>query len=179
MIRFEMDDDGDGHALARRLMELAPMMMQSMVRELRTVDHHIEPNHMQILGLLARRQFTMSELADKQRVSLPAVSKTISALVDRGWVERMAVPDDRRVVQLKLTAEGLGLLKEMRRTMIASVERILDRLTAEERAQLSTGLDVLYRAIGNPLPQCAAQDVVVPGNDAQAPVLAPYGAVAE
>jgi DNA-binding MarR family transcriptional regulator len=155
---FDLDDDGDGHALARRLMELAPMMMQSMVRELRTVDHHIEPNHMQILGLLASRQFSMSELSEKQRVSLPAVSKTISALVDRGWVERVAVPDDRRVVQLKLTGEGLSLLKEMHRTMIASVERILDRLTDEERAQLSAGLDVLYKAIGNPPSPFAAND---------------------
>ena len=157
---FDIDDDGDGHALARRVLEIAPLMMQSIVRDLRSAEHHIEPNHMQILGLLATHQFRMSELAEKQRVSLPAVSKTISALVDRGWVERIAVPEDRRVVQLKLTGQGLDLLKEMRRTMIASVERILAKLTVEERAQLAAGLDVLYGALGNLPYPCPGHDTV-------------------
>ena len=51
----------------------------------------------------------MSELARAQAVSLPTMSNSISAMVERGWVRREAPDGDRRVVMIDVTPTALQL----------------------------------------------------------------------
>ena len=54
----------------------------------------------------AAKPVTVSALADVMRRSLPAISQRVTALEEKGFVERVADPADRRVTGLRLTAEG-------------------------------------------------------------------------
>src|SRR3954453_10550475 len=51
-----------------------------------------------------------AEAAAISKATLTGVVKTLEA---RGWIERRGRSDDRRLVELSLTAEGLALMKEI------------------------------------------------------------------
>lgn len=54
----------------------------------------------------AAKPVTLSELAGAMRQSLPALSQRVTALEEKGFVERVADPADRRVTGLRLTERG-------------------------------------------------------------------------
>jgi DNA-binding MarR family transcriptional regulator len=74
------------------------------------------------------------------------VSATVDTLVERGWVERTAALDDRRVVQLSITAAGRDVLERADTAMRARLDDVLghvDDVAAVRRAltALGDGLD--------------------------------------
>jgi DNA-binding MarR family transcriptional regulator len=144
-----MDDE---HLLARKLLTIIHRVRHSLDAELRHVDqeYRIDPAHFGVLMRLRRRVHNVSELADQLKVSLPSMSKTVTALVKRGWVERARSQEDRRVVQLHLTDDGRAVLGKMRDLADNAIAKILSSLSQEERQLLSAGLDALYRALGEP-----------------------------
>jgi DNA-binding MarR family transcriptional regulator len=141
----------EDEALASRLLETAPIIMRFIHKALRDTDLRVEPNQYQLLQMLAHHDFTVSELARKRKVTLPSMSKTVNAMVERGWVERLDVPGDRRVVQVRLTEEGRGAMREAREPMLRIVLGALSTLGDDEKQTLSDGLDVLHVAFGGPL----------------------------
>jgi len=138
--------DVDGETLARRVLETIPLIMRLIHKDLRRLEHHMEPNQYQILGMLMKGSLTVSDLAQRQRVSLPSMSKTVNSLVERGLVLRLDDPGDRRVVQLQITQPGRSALGEIPALLVPSLVEALSRLDAGERDTLSAGLDVLHRA---------------------------------
>jgi DNA-binding MarR family transcriptional regulator len=126
-----------------------------MDADLRRLDkrHVVDPAHFPILRSLRRRAYNVSELAERFEVSLPSMSKTVTALVKRGWVERVRSQEDRRVVQLHLTDDGRAILGEMREHAENAVTALLGPLSPEQRERLSAGLDALYAALGESLDQ--------------------------
>ena len=144
-----MDSDRDRDSLARRVMDTFPLIVRSLNRDLRSFDQRSDLTHVQILGMLVDRAHSISELAGRQQVSLPSMSKTVQALVDRDWVERMPSPDDRRVALVKLTVSGGDALREARGAMLAGVAKALAALSSREREALAEGLVVLGRAFGS------------------------------
>ncbi len=55
----------------------------------------------------------LSDLASLQGVSLPTMSNSISAMVERGWVRREAPDGDRRVVMIDVTPTGRAALERV------------------------------------------------------------------
>ena len=146
----------DTQTLATRLIETVPLIMRYMFRNLHETDHRIEPNQLRILAMLADQQCNLSELAAKQAVSLPSMSKTVNMLVERGWIERTEAPQDRRMVRLCLTAQGRSALQEVHQAMIETTDAALSRLGPDERATLAAGLELLHTVFAAaPCPQDA------------------------
>jgi DNA-binding MarR family transcriptional regulator len=88
---------------------------------------------------------TVSELADTELVSLPAISRILGALEDDGLVARERVADDRRRVQARITRKGRTLMNGAR---ARRVERIAERLSAldpDELGLIAAATDVLER----------------------------------
>ncbi|HEY2916621.1 MAG TPA: MarR family transcriptional regulator, partial [Candidatus Limnocylindrales bacterium] len=96
-----------------------------------------------ILSMLDRHgEMPMSRLADMLDVSLSNASGIIDRLEDRSLVERVRVPDDRRVVLVRTTAEG--------RASLARAEVFKDDLLAKILGRLDdAGLDRLAAALGD------------------------------
>ncbi|MHA3703568.1 MarR family winged helix-turn-helix transcriptional regulator [Jatrophihabitans sp. YIM 134969] len=59
-----------------------------------------------VVGATARGSLSMSELPRALGVTKQAFSQLVDTLVLRGYVERVAVPDDRRRITLGLTDRG-------------------------------------------------------------------------
>src|SRR3954470_12714141 len=75
---------------AREILTIVPLVMRTVAAELRAAGELPAPAHFGLLSLLTSksRAVTLTELAALQGVSLPTMSNTISAMVERGWVRR-------------------------------------------------------------------------------------------
>jgi DNA-binding MarR family transcriptional regulator len=97
---------------------------------------------------------TMSRLAERERVTPPAITKLVSALESAGLAERRPSVDDRRVVQVYATDAGRDLLERGRADRVRAVAQLLDGLSAAELATLEQAAQI----IGERLSSAASQD---------------------
>ena len=105
----------------------------------------LAPHQFSVLAHLERAPRTARELADAERVSPPAMHRTVSALVDRGYVDRTADPDDGRCVILGLTSDGRSALATARTERSAWLHTKLERLSPQERELLAAATTVLAK----------------------------------
>lgn len=90
---------------------------------------------------------TPRELAEIECVSAPSMTRTVNALVERGFVRRDADPDDGRQVHLQLTPEGRKTLSAIRRSRDEWVYSRMADLSDEDCAVLRQAADILERVV--------------------------------
>jgi DNA-binding MarR family transcriptional regulator len=134
-------------AVARRAMEIVPLVMRTITVELRRGGPALAPGHFRLLGMMAHCPCNLSELARRQGVSLPTMSDSITLLVDRGLAQRIPDPRDRRIVIVELTEAGRSALNEMQSQVESRVAELLAGLSAAQLASLAAGLDVLRQLV--------------------------------
>jgi DNA-binding MarR family transcriptional regulator len=82
-------------------------------------------------------------LADHEGVSAPAMSGYIDRLEAAGLVERVRSQEDRRRVGLRVTGEGVRVLRSARSRRTAWLAQRLRRLNETERAAIQAALEPL------------------------------------
>jgi DNA-binding MarR family transcriptional regulator len=87
----------------------------------------------------------LGEVASRENLSAPFVTKIVTKLEDLGLVERAAVPGDRRVSMVSTTSDGKALLEEVRTRRTAYLNRRLSRLDSHEIEALIAALPILER----------------------------------
>ena len=143
----------DNRTLAGQFLEIIPLVMRVVAADLRRSDMTIDPAYFRLLNMLDHRAWSLGELAEKQAVSLPTMSNTISTLESRGWVARSRSPEDRRVVLVELTTAGRVALEAVRAKMLDRVASVLEPLTPAQRQELVSGLDSLRQVFSAALPE--------------------------
>lgn len=135
---------------ARQVVEVIPLVMRTLALEMRSTGYLPAPVHCPLMVILTEGPHNLSELAEIQAVSLPTMSNSISALVERGWVTRVRAPYDRRMVLVELTPAGRAVLQDVKRSVEGRVGRLLASLSPAECDQLLTGLQVLRGCFARP-----------------------------
>jgi len=148
-------------AVAQAIIKVIPQVMRTIGAERQFSGHAMLPAHLHLLAILANHPCNLSELAVRHAVSLPTMSNSISVLVERGWVNRVPSPDDRRQVLLELTPDGRMVLVEIKSRAEARVAEVLGALSSDELAELAAGLAVLEQAFAHPI-ACAKPNVPTP-----------------
>ena len=87
------------------------------------------------------------ELAARERVSPPAMTKHVDRLERDGLVERTQSEDDRRRVGIRLTDEGQRLLRRVRSRRTAWLAHRLAGLDAAELAAIEAAVGPLSRLL--------------------------------
>src|SRR6516165_12831877 len=82
-------------------------------------------------------------LAAREGVTQPAMTQLIARLQDAGLVDRAADPADGRVVQVRITADGLAVLAGRRAVRAERLAGLLDRLSPDEREALAAALPAM------------------------------------
>jgi DNA-binding MarR family transcriptional regulator len=86
---------------------------------------------------------TPSELAARERIRRPTVSRIVCRLEDAGLVTRAADRGDRRSSLITVTPAGLELLAVARNRKDAFLSERLDALSADDRATLERAAQLL------------------------------------
>jgi DNA-binding MarR family transcriptional regulator len=135
---------------ARDILEIIPLVMRTVAAELRAAGEMPAPAHFGLLSLLSVRPRMLTDLASMQGVSLPTMSSSITAMVERGWVKRTAPEEDRRVVMVEVTATGRAALERVSRAAEAHLADVLGPLDLSSRRRLVSGLGVLRKVFAAP-----------------------------
>ena len=90
---------------------------------------------------------TPSELAARERIQRPTVTRIVARLEERGLVQRARDPQDGRSSLVALTSEGRDLLARGRTRKDAYLARRLRELDAQERATLQRAAAILERLL--------------------------------
>ena len=130
---------------ARDILEIIPLVMRTVAAELRAAGELPAPAHFGLLSILSIRPRMLTDLASMQGVSLPTMSSSISAMVERGWVKRGAPEDDRRVVMIEVTATGRAALERVSRAAEGHLAEVLAPLDVPARRRLQGGLGILRK----------------------------------
>lgn len=144
----------------------------------RLVRLGISMTHFHVLTLLRHHDaMPMGRLAEILDASMSSTTGIIDRMEEKGLVERVRVPDDRRVVLVRSTAAGLALIDEAElvksEIIISAISRLdpdqLDRLTA---ASADLGAAIADALADNPgykaLAQCSHAHGPVDGSTASA-----------
>jgi len=107
----------------------------------------IEPSHGAILRQLSvYGPLSMSRLANLIDRTKPTVTTLVNKLERRGYVKRIADPEDNRVVNVRLTDKAIALADEFEQVSEMMRERVFKNFSPAERHILA---EYLGRAIGN------------------------------
>lgn len=91
---------------------------------------------------------SMSAVSDHLGSTLPTASRLVGGLVDRGLISRKSSSDDRRQVELNLTARGNAILDVAREGTLAAIADKMVALSPRERATVSAALALITNAMG-------------------------------
>ncbi len=99
----------------------------------RLVKQGVSMTHLHVLSMLDHHgDLTMSHLADLLGVSLSNVTGLIDRMEERGFVERERDREDRRVVLVRLTADGRLMLDAIQLVREDLMQKILAHLTSDQ-----------------------------------------------
>ncbi len=129
--------------------ELRPVLLR-LARELRREIHSLGVTGGQVSLMAAIKHepgITASVLAERERVSAPAISNHLARLEAARLVARTRGDADRRRVGLALTSEGEKVLRSVRQRRTAWLSRRLEQLTDDERAAIDAAVEPLAKLL--------------------------------
>ena len=109
----------------------------------------LSPSQLAALSTIERHgPMTPSELALRERIQRPTVTRMLARLEEAGLVVRTPDPHDGRSSLVAPTPAALALTSELRTRKTAYLARQIEELSAEERATLERAAEVLERMLG-------------------------------
>jgi DNA-binding MarR family transcriptional regulator len=134
-------------ALVGELHEMVGMMRCAGTG--RMVKSGISMTHLHILWLLEHHgDLTMGRLAELVDVSLSNASGLIDRMEERGLVERIRVPDDRRIVLVRCSPEGARMRDQIEAIKQDQMRSILGKLDGDQLTRLLGAVGDLRGAVG-------------------------------
>lgn len=114
----------------------------------RLVRQGISMTQLHVMHLLDHHgEMPMSRLAEMLDVSMSNGTGLIDRVEERGFVERIRIPSDRRMVMVRLTPSGRQMLDEIETVREQVLRRVLDKLDATQLTGVATAMADLRTAV--------------------------------
>jgi DNA-binding MarR family transcriptional regulator len=130
-----------------RILQVVPRTMTRIRTEMRTAGSN-QLTVPQLRALLFVRRHpgaSLSPLAEHLGMALPATSNLVERLVQAGLVERTTNPDERRRIQLTLTAMGAEHVERAQLLVRSRLRADLTSLSPTDLGRLAGSLEVLAK----------------------------------
>ncbi len=118
-------------------------LSKSQFLTLMTIYHYEKPQQNEALS----RPVKLSALANSMGQSLPALSQRVKLLEDMGYIRRIPDPDDRRIMGIQLTEEGIQVLFIAHKRFDSIISDTAEYLGAETYDKLISLLTQLAEAL--------------------------------
>jgi DNA-binding MarR family transcriptional regulator len=96
-------------------------------------------NQYYYLGLILYRQkepIAMGEISRLLDVPFSTATHMVDGFVKNGYAQRLADPDDRRIVRIALSDSGKQILETINEFILQRIGRIMDAFNDEEQEQM-------------------------------------------
>jgi DNA-binding MarR family transcriptional regulator len=110
--------------------------LQSILSRVATA-HDLSVIQVRLLGILRDREPSMLELARHLELEKSSLSGLVDRAEQRGLVERVASTEDRRVANIRVTAQGRKLSRLVEREVHEHVDALSSVLSRSDRVLLS------------------------------------------
>jgi DNA-binding MarR family transcriptional regulator len=124
-------------------------LVRNHLRSTASEKFEISVEQFHILRHIRKGIITVSDLAEIQQISRPAISQGVDALVEKGLVSRRQDKGDRRFVYLQLTPQGDDLLNQVFQENRAWMLKKMEGLDPEQLARLVDALETLKESFAN------------------------------
>jgi DNA-binding MarR family transcriptional regulator len=137
---------------ARRILN----SIRQVVRALRLFDREAQSRY----GITAAQMFilhslngaedalSLNELADRTATDQSSASVVVQRLVEGGYVSRTPRKDDRRHIELRLTAKGRNVVRRAPSPAQEKIMATVDTMTAADRRALADLLETFVTGMG-------------------------------
>jgi DNA-binding MarR family transcriptional regulator len=124
-------------------LRLATFRLSRRLRAEKT-DEALSDGQVAVLGVLFRQGAqTLTQLAERERVSAPSMNRTVNCLEETGYLQRVADDVDRRKANISLTDAGRELVKATTSKRDAWLTMRLRELSKEDRAVLARAAELM------------------------------------
>ncbi len=101
-----------------------------------------------VLGVLARDGLLpVSEIGKRLYISKPYMTKLIDTLIAQDYVRRLPDQNDRRVIRIRITENGMEFLKNSTTLFRNDVKQLLSGLAQEDLNRLHGSLSEIRRIL--------------------------------
>jgi DNA-binding MarR family transcriptional regulator len=128
------DPSAGSYVCAQELLDTVPLVMRIIRSHMRGHRSGLTvPQFRTLCYVDSSTGSTLSEVADFIGLSLPAMSRLVDGLAEKGMIKRRPCLDDRRLVRLSLTASGQSAIRGARALAQAKLAEAVSRLRPAER----------------------------------------------
>lgn len=127
------------------MLDAMPPVMRFVRRHMR--QHRskgLSVSQFRALALLrSTKAANLSSVADFLCASLPTASRVVNGLVKKGFIHRREASDDRRQLELVITARGIAIMETAQRETRARLAEELESIPASERTTIAAAMRAL------------------------------------
>jgi DNA-binding MarR family transcriptional regulator len=132
-------DVPEGETLGESFWALARQLRRASMDSLAQWD--LTPSQARVLRVLMRRGvLRLSDLAEHLHIAARSTTEVVDGLEAKGLLERRPDPHDRRATLVALTSQGTAVCEGIRAGRGTDADLVFDRLSATDRAHLSSVL---------------------------------------
>jgi DNA-binding MarR family transcriptional regulator len=142
------DDDEKREAIAVKFQDTVIALRRVARRAARLDLPELPSSESELLALVSESKgIGVNEAARMLQVSPNTVSTLVRTLIDRGLLERLSDPSDRRAALLHLTASGVERIGHIRRRRAEVLTKAMGALDDGDRAALETAIPAMRRLL--------------------------------
>lgn len=129
----------ESYSCAQEVLEAIPLVMRLIRNYMRQHRSGLTVPQFRTLCYLSNTpQSSLSDVADFIGLSLPAMSRMVDGLVDKGLLDRRTCQNDRRHVRLSVTPLGETTVAESRQLAQEQLAEVVGRLTTPQQRQVTS-----------------------------------------
>jgi DNA-binding MarR family transcriptional regulator len=137
--------------LAAELLKLWHHLMKGQSRTMFALldELDLSMSHIKALGVLSdcSCELSVKEVSEQLGLSLPGASRTVDALLRRGYLERHEDEKDRRMKRIAITPEGRDVSRRIVEARLEGLEEFTKSLSPDLRDRLMSALtDLPHRS---------------------------------
>ncbi|MBT2553967.1 MarR family winged helix-turn-helix transcriptional regulator [Arthrobacter sp. ISL-5] len=148
MTTNSVTDHGHGNSIRPDVLAIdlrTAVMRTSRRLRVEATGDVITPGQYTVLAQLRNGPQTLRELAEREHVQAPSMTRIVNALTDQGFATRTVHPGDGRQIQVGITPAGEDVLAEAREQRTAWLAQRVAGLSEEDRLILSRAAHIMQQ----------------------------------
>jgi len=124
---------------AKRIREMLPPLPNGVM-----------PSYIQYLDVIQslqkeKKDIRISDISDAMKLPRPGVTRTVKEMESKGYLQKIASPDDGRVTYISITVEGEKLSEKYDQDYFSSLAPYLSEISEEEADCMIRTIEKFYQ----------------------------------